>query len=172
MILITGVAGSGKSTVSQKLRDLGYISYEIETVPGLFHTIDKNTGKEFVDYDEQDMEKVGRAQWVCNAEKLAEILSDESSKLSFYCGTSSNIQEVMALFTKVFVLSASPENTRERLTNRTSHDFGKTVDVQNWLLGWKSDWETYMQERGAVVINSDKSVDDVAEQVLEAVKAT
>ncbi len=168
-VLITGLAGAGKSTLSKQLRDMGYSSYDIETLPGLFKTIYKDTKEPFPDYDDQNPEHVKKAGWVCDEDRLREIIASEHEPLSFYCGMSSNIQDLLGCFSVVFVLSASPGVTRERLTNRTSHNYGKTKDVQDWLLSWKSDWEKYMQDRGAVIINSDQNVGEIAKEVVSMV---
>jgi adenylate kinase family enzyme len=166
-ILITGVAGAGKSTVSAKLRELGYVSHEIETIPGLFRTVDKDSDEPFECFDEQDAEHVKKAKWICDESVLKEMITNEKSDLSFYCGTSSNIQKLLHLFTMTIVLSASPTNTRNRLTHRTSHDFGKSRDVQDWLLSWKDDWELFMKEKGAILISSDAPLIEVTEEILK-----
>lgn len=40
-ILVTGVAGSGKSAISSELKKFGYKSYDIESIKGLFLMVDK-----------------------------------------------------------------------------------------------------------------------------------
>lgn len=171
-ILITGVAGAGKSTVSAKLREQGYASYEIETIPGLFRTVDKETDESFKNFDEQNPEHVVRAKWICDEDTLSGIIKKENTELTFYCGTSSNIQKLLHLFTMTIVLSASHLNTRERLTHRTSHDFGKSKEVQDWLLSWKDNWEQFMKEKGAILINSDKAPIEIAEEIVNIAKSS
>ena len=44
-MLITGVAGSGKSAVCKELKKLGYLAHDIESVAGLFMMVDKKNWK-------------------------------------------------------------------------------------------------------------------------------
>lgn len=169
-ILVTGIAGSGKSTLSKHLRELGYASYEIETIPHLLITLDTQTNKPFEHYNQHDAKQVVRARWKCDIDKLAEIIEKEPDDIAFYCGTCSNIHDTLHLFTKVFVLSASHDVIRHRLTHRTSHDFGKEKDVQDWLLSWKDDWEKYMEGEGATLLNADATTEDTAQEILRIIQ--
>lgn len=56
-ILITGIAGSGKSTVCQQLSSMGYESHGIEDIEGMFEMYHKGTIDVFKDYDNADPEK-------------------------------------------------------------------------------------------------------------------
>ncbi len=165
-ILITGVAGSGKSTLSQYLREQGYSAYDIETIPDLFETVSKETGRSIAGYDNDDLEKVVEAQWMCNRERLQKIIADEKAVLSFYCGTASNLEDLLDLFSKIFILITNEPNTRSRLTKRTSHDFGKKKEVQDWIFTWKDWWENEMKERGAIPIDSNGTIQNTAESIL------
>lgn len=35
-VLIGGIAGCGKSTIAKKFKELGYVSFDIENIEGLF----------------------------------------------------------------------------------------------------------------------------------------
>lgn len=48
-ILITGIAGSGKSTVNKILGGFGYESYDIEDIDGMFEMYRKDTGEIYED---------------------------------------------------------------------------------------------------------------------------
>ena len=65
-ILITGVAGCGKSTIAKKLKEMSYVSYDIEGIKGLFSLYDKTTGKVIEDYNSEDLEVVKKMDWKCN----------------------------------------------------------------------------------------------------------
>lgn len=169
-ILVTGVSGVGKSTISKKLNELGYKAYDMDSLPGLFAIIDKKTGKPVVDYDNENLEKVMGIDWICNKEKLASIITSESSELTFYCGNASNMDEIMQLFNLVILLKIDSEVMRQRLTSRTENDFGKTAEVQDWLMTWKDWWENDMQQKGAITVYAHGSLDQIANELIEKSK--
>ena len=84
-IFITGVAGSGKSTVSHELARMGYPSHDIEESDyGLFVMVRKDTGEIFEDYDNSDLEKVNTARWICDPNKLRNLLDKQTEDIEFY----------------------------------------------------------------------------------------
>jgi len=169
-ILITGVSGSGKSSLSKRLNELGYKAYDMEEVPELFSMFDKKTGKPMIAHDNADLKKVLDMDWVCDTAKLAALIANESSSITFYCGNASDMDSILPLFDSVFLLKVGPEAMKHRLSTRTGNDFGRTVEVQDWILTWKDWWENDMQEKGAIVIDAHQSLDDVAKEVAQ--KAT
>ncbi|MDB5178390.1 MAG: P-loop ATPase protein family, partial [Patescibacteria group bacterium] len=40
LIIITGISGSGKTTVGRRLNELGYTAFDSKINPGLFHFVD------------------------------------------------------------------------------------------------------------------------------------
>ncbi|MEK6809275.1 MAG: AAA family ATPase [Nanoarchaeota archaeon] len=168
-VLITGESGSGKSSVCDELGKMGYKAYDLDGVPGLFSMIDKKTGKPSVGHDNKDLEKVKNIDWVCDVDKLKNIIANEESNLAFYCGAASNFSEIGLCFNSIVLLKASPENLRHRLTTRTSNDYGNTRDVQDWIMSRKEPWENEVEKNGAIVINADQDLHNIALEVLEKV---
>lgn len=166
-ILIAGISGTGKSSICGKLTKLGYKSYDIEEIEGLFTMFDKRTGKPFVDYDNYDLEKVKYHDWVCDKNKLQELVLKNKNGTTFYCGIASNTYDLLPLFDKVILLQASLEVIRKRLTERTTNDFGKTVEVQDMVLKEKDSWEKSMIEKGAIPIDANRSLAEMAGEIVE-----
>ena len=166
-VLITGIAGSGKSVICSELKNRGYQTYDIEDIDGLFAMVNKRTGKIAEDHDNDDLKSVKQSDWICDKEKLRVLLNECSKGPCFYCGTAANIDDLLPLFDRVFLLIASPEMTRKRLSTRKSKDFGNTPEVQEWVLSWKDWWENHMKEKDAVIINADQKVDVVAENIIQ-----
>lgn len=171
-ILITGVSGAGKSTLSNKLNELGYKAYDMEEVPDLFAMFDKKTGKPVVDHDNADLKKVLDMDWICDTEKLASIIANETSELTFYCGNASDMDSILPFFDMAILLKVGEKAMRHRLTTRTTNDFGRTAEIQDWILTWKDWWENDMKEKGAIVIDTDRNVENVIKEVIEKVTAT
>lgn len=169
-ILITGVSGSGKSTLSKKLNELGYKAYDMDDYPGLFTMFDKRTGKPVVDHDNTDLEKVDAMDWVCDTKKLASLIEHEPADMTFYCGNASDMDTILPLFDSVILLKIDQEAMRHRLTTRTENDFGRTAEIQDWIMKWKHLFENEMEEKRAIVVDAHQSLDDVAKEVIQ--KAT
>jgi broad-specificity NMP kinase len=169
-ILITGITGSGKSAVCDELKKRGYKAYDIEVMEGLFNLVDNKTGKIVNDYDNKNLEWVKRHDWVCNRKKLQELVR-KNVKGAFYCGTAGNLDELLSLFDKIFLLKVSPSILRKRLSTRKSNDYGRTPEVQDWIIEWKDWWENHMIENGAIVIGADRDLQEVTTDILERNKS-
>jgi len=169
-ILITGVAGTGKTSLSRKLNEMGFKAYDMDDYPGLFTMFDKRTGEPVVDHDNTDLEKVGAMDWVCDTEKLASLITHEPDDIAFYCGNASDMDTILPFFDSVILLKIGQETMRHRLTTRTENDFGRTAEIQDWIMKWKHLYENEMEEKGAIVVDAHQSLDDIAKEVIQ--KAT
>ena len=165
-VLITDITGSGKSAVCGELKKRGYKAYDIEIMEGLFNLIDKKTGKIVNDYDKKNLEMVKRHDWVCDIKKLQNLVH-KNKGVVFYCGTAGNLDELLFLFGKIFLLKVSPEILRKRLSTRKSNDYGRTSEVQDWIIEWKDWWENHMIEKGAIVIDADRDLQRVTTNILK-----
>ena len=169
-IFITGVAGSGKSVVCDELNKLGYKAYGIEDIAGLFKIVDK-TGKQAENYDNDNLESIKQADWICDKNKLQRLMRKNSEGIVFYCGTASNLDDLLTLFDKIFLLNVSQKVLRERLSPRSSTDFGRTHEVQRWIFSWKKWWEDHMREKGAVIINANRSLREIVNDIVDRSKS-
>ena len=164
-ILVTGIAGSGKSTVCAELKNLGFEAYDIEDLPGFFEMIDRKTGKPPLKYDNDDLAIVKQNEWICDTTKLERLIFNNKSGIVFYCGTGENLSKVYSLFDKVFLLVANKTVLKERLSERPVGDFGRKSDVQKWVFSWKKSWEDRLREKGAIVIKSSGDLRTVTKRI-------
>lgn len=136
-ILITGVPGTGKTTICHKLKELGYAACDMDKKRNLFIMVDKTTRTPIENHDNTDKEKVKNMDWICDTVLLKSLIDAETSPLAFYCGNASNIDEVLPHFDYVILVKTTSENLKERLTTRTTNDYGKTPEIQEWITSWK-----------------------------------
>jgi len=166
-ILITGVAGTGKSTVSDELNALGHKAFNIEEIDGLFDMVDKRTGEPFEDFDFNDLELVKRLDWLCDKEKLQRLMSENPDGVNYYCGTASNTDDLLPLFNKVFLLTVDDVILHERLRTRISNDFGRTPEIQQWVSSWRKPYENHLVEEGAILIDASRLLSEVVRDIIE-----
>jgi len=165
-ILITGISGTGKTTISAELNKRGYKAYDMDDIPNLFSMIDKQTKKLIENHDNTDLEKVKKMDWICDKDKLQSIITEENSPIAFYCGDASNLDEIISLFETVVLLQTNHEKIRQRLTHRNDNDFAKTSEVQDWIMSWKDQLENKIKEGGALVIETSGDLEQIISEII------
>lgn len=168
-ILITGVSGSGKSEISRQLKALGYETYDMDSIEDLCVMVDKKMGLPTPYDNGNDLEKIQKMYWLYKKDRLADFIANQKNDTAFYSGFPNNLQEILPLFTKVILLTASPSNIRKRLVARTDNGFGKSVEVQDHILRGKEKLERELLEKGAIAVSADESVPQMVEDVIKAV---
>ena len=121
-ILITAVAGTGKTTVCGALRQLGYHAHDLESIEGLYELIDERTGEAVQVNMNRINEDLG---WYCNKTKLRQIVDTETAELTLYCGGMANTEDVWDVFDTVIVLTVTDETTTRRLSTRAPGEIWK-----------------------------------------------
>lgn len=166
-ILITGIAGSGKSTICEELSKLGQESHGIEDIKGMFAMYRKGTREIFDDYDNADPEKIKNSEWLCNINKLKQLLKKQIKNIAFYCGVASNMGDLIPLFDKVILLKVGADTLHSRLsTQEGTNNIGNTEDSRQTVLGWKDWWENEMVKKGAIAIDASNKPGEVAQKIL------
>ncbi len=169
-ILITGVNGSGKTTICAELKAMGYQACDMDKKRGLFMLVDKETREPIPSHDNANLGKVRATEWICDTAKLSSLIEADVEGVSFYCGSASNMHDILPFFNKIILLQVDEKTTRERLTSRdNNNDFGKTIEVQDWIIGWKKTWEDKMVARGAVIVDAHGDSKDVAEKIVSLI---
>ncbi|MGK2896701.1 MAG: AAA family ATPase [Candidatus Saccharimonadales bacterium] len=167
-ILVTAVAGSGKSTICRALQELGYSALDIESIPGLFELVHEDTGEPMIKHDAGNLELVAQGDWNCKVDELQSLLQKQTDDVTYYCGAMSNIKEVRHLFDKVIVLRVSDETTLKRLSTRKVGEFGRTDEIRQWVLSWKSEIEEEWIAAGGIAVSAEGKPDEVAQLVVVA----
>ncbi|OGD83589.1 hypothetical protein A2572_04805 [Candidatus Collierbacteria bacterium RIFOXYD1_FULL_40_9] len=165
--LITGVSGSGKSTVCKELKKRNFEAHDVEDIDGLFEMYHKGTNKIFEEYDNANPEHIKGAEWNCDIDKLKKLIVAQKSEIAFYCGIASNMNEVVGLFDKFFVLKSSKVSLNNRLKNREgTDDIGNNQKGRDVVLGWKDWWEEEMQKQGGILIEANDSSENITNDIL------
>lgn len=167
-VLITGVSGTGKSTVAKILNERGVAAVDLHDVPSLFYWQDKKTGArvEYTpDHPEGWFDTVDRR---CDFGKLEEILNRSDDVIVAGSDDGSDKKEFFALFDKVLLLQASPEVLVRRMETRTNKSgYGKTKEEQDDNIAWQKKFDPALLAQGAIPINTDRPIDKVVKDILK-----
>ncbi|MFA6524083.1 MAG: hypothetical protein WC264_00460 [Candidatus Paceibacterota bacterium] len=72
-IFITGIAGSGKTTICHQLNKIGYKAYDIEATKGLFKTFYRDNSKSNK-HNNDNLNEVKNREWICDIKKLKSFM--------------------------------------------------------------------------------------------------
>jgi len=162
---ITGVSGVGKSSVVEKLKEKGVYSIDIDSVRGLTHWFDKDTKQKCEWSPGMTDEWYRKHEYLCDKEKLIDFINDTDKDIVVVAGLASNRSELWDLFDKVFLLQCKEETFIKRIIERIEHNFGKHILEQENILSWYKNFEKETLEQGAISINTDCSLVEVADKI-------
>jgi dephospho-CoA kinase len=168
LIYVTGLSGSGKSSIRRALQARGYTAYDIDE-DGFKAWYHRQSGhKAAIQPDWKDVDRnLKQIYWKKFERSKVEALAVRAQRETiFLCGTSPNDNEVWDLFDRVIHLSVSSETLRHRLAERTGNDYGKHPDDLKDLLKWNESQDELMQGLGAVVIDAEQPLEVVVGKVL------
>ena len=165
---ITGVSGTGKSTVAEELKKRGIYTIDIDSIKGLSKWINKDTNKVSHQRPDIDKEFFKKNKNVCDREKLIEMMGNE--EIVVVLGLRDNQNEILDLFDKIFLFSCSEDILMKRILNRTENDFGKHPLEQKMIIDSYKKYEKKMLEKGAILVNADKPLEEVVEEVIKNIK--
>lgn len=169
-VLISGIAGSGKSFVANHLSKIGFEAYDMEQDEEMFKMYRKDNGQVFDNYDNSNIKHVTNARWMCDINLLKKLIANQKNNLAFYSCIADNMEEVIPLFDKFILLKASKNILYQRLCNRIgTDDYGNTEIARQRILNWKDEFEKRMKNNGGIVVDADGAVDVVSQRILEKI---
>jgi broad-specificity NMP kinase len=164
-IFVTGVSGVGKTSVAKALETKGVRAVDMDE---LSHWRDKQTDEK-VGWEPGRTEEWHDAHaWVCDIEKLKTELSKAENVV--VAGHAANEDEYLPFFDKTFVLVCRPETIVQRIEQRTDNDYGKHPREQQRILDWHKSFDTYMENKGGVLLDAERSLDEVVADILQSLK--
>lgn len=162
---ITGIAGTGKSTTAEKLKEFGFTVYDID-VEGICHWSHKLTKEEAKYNTGVGKDWVDAHDYVCDEEKLKELLVRNPDKNTVIVGIASNQENFFPLFDKVFLLYCSEETFIRRLNTRNDgNNFAKDPSEQKQILSWYKSFQERVEKLGAIPVNTDMPLDQVVGEI-------
>ncbi|MSU76413.1 hypothetical protein EXS54_03015 [Patescibacteria group bacterium] len=167
LYFVTGISGSGKTTVARALRSMGHVAFDSKINKGLFFFADKD-GNKPDDYLPHDESWANRYKWVLNKKMLDELL-EENKKADrvFLCGGAHDLEQYWPLGENVFLLRVDAPTMLQRLSSNTrDNNFGKDNATQKKLLERLNRFQQKQLAAGAVSVDALRPIEDVVEDIL------
>lgn len=168
LIYVTGVSGSGKSTVMAELKRRGYNAYDVDMdgVAAFYHI---KSGR-----------KIGQAEasvrtpewrkhhaWQMSRETVEDLAKQAKNNLVFLCGAAANDEDMYDLFDTIIALSLNADTLEQRLLSRTGSEYGVRKDERQSALEWHKTADKDYLNVGAVLVKSDRPINEVVDEIIE-----
>ncbi len=124
-ILITGMSGTGKSSVIEALGRRGHDAVDVDSPAW-------SEWKAVATEGQQETE--AQPEWVWREEKIAALLEQERSAPLFISGCASNQGRFYPLLETVVLLSAPTETILARVALRSNNNYGKSAEERTMIL--------------------------------------
>jgi hypothetical protein len=169
---VTGLSGTGKSSVLRELRARGYHARGVDE-DGYADWINRVTGRpDRFPHGEPGFDFhawYAAHYWVLSVRRIS-LLSRAAARLGqpvFLCGAASGDDVVWQRFARVIALVADERTIVRRLAAR-DNEFGKTPEELADVLFWHAGFEAAYRGFGATIIDATKPLPQVVAEVLAA----
>jgi dephospho-CoA kinase len=147
-VLLTGMSGTGKSSVVDELRARGYKAVD-------------------TDYGFCDVQPDGRQLW--REDAIQELLATEDAEVLFVAGCDENQGTFHPQFDHIVLLSAPLETMVERLETRTNNRYGKSPLEFSRFLEDVETVEPLLRRAADHEVRTTMPLDDVVATILRLV---
>lgn len=162
--LITGVAGTGKSSLERRFKEDGHQTIDIDD--GYARWQDVVTQEAVAPPVNEVAEWYETHDWMTNTPKLLAKIKDSASTPTplFVFGNTGNLYTLHPYFKKTFALEYRNEALiRQRIYSRTDNDYGKNpIEFANLLSYYKPMQEKF-RSVGAIAIDCSLPIDHIVD---------
>jgi dephospho-CoA kinase len=151
-VLVTGMSGTGKSTVLRQLSERGHQIVDLD---------DEGWSQEFPTADSLSREQLWRE------DRMDALLADTSRGLLFVAGCASNQGKFYDRFDAVVLLSVPVEVLLERLAFRDTNAFGKDPAERERILQDLAEVEPLLRATATAELDTRRPLDEVVDAIEE-----
>ena len=167
LFYVTGISGSGKSTTGKELTKRGYEVHEVDD--GLAAFYNNDTGLEVVrplTPEERTIDWRKQHAWKIPRQKIEQLSRRAKSKPIYVCGTASNDEDFLDLFSKIIALSVDDKTLKHRIATRSSGDFGNLPHELDTILEWQKTAARDYEKMGAILVDATQPLNQVVDMVI------
>ena len=163
-ILLTGMSGTGKSTVISQLKVLGFKAVDLDT--GEFsHWIDVEP-----DCSRYELPAQGR-DWVWRVDRVERLLAEEDTDVLFVSWCAENMTALLPRFDHVILLSAPAQVIAQRLRTRSNNRFGKRPEELTQVMALMQSVEPLLRKVADTEIDTTVELRQIVTTVLALAEA-
>jgi len=171
-ILITGIAGSGKSTIIAELQRRGRKVIDLDDC-GVCVWVNKKTGIQAEYHEGAGKEWIENHRWQVVVPRLIGLLNSfGNDKDIFVGGKVARIQlgEIKEIFDRIYLLIPDDAIIHERLRTRTINkvNFAKGDDERKTIIEGRRPFEAACLEIGAIPLNNRGTVSELIKDILNS----
>ncbi|HUS14833.1 MAG TPA: AAA family ATPase [Chloroflexia bacterium] len=160
-ILVTGISGTGKSTVVAALAAQGYKAVDADSEAWSEWVTDFRPSAIPGDSPVEP----GR-DWVWRADRIATLLATEDADILFLSGCAQNMGPFLPQFDHVVLLSAPPGVIVDRLAGRTNNAYGKQPHEVARVLDLQQAVEPLLRAAAGHEIDTSRPLAEVVATIL------
>lgn len=172
LIYVTGISGSGKSTVLHELRSRGYTAFGTDE-DGIASFHDRKTGERLENPPTEAAQRTPewRKQyvWRITPECVRELKDESRDRDIFLCGVAENEDEVWGMFDHHVALVVDDATLVHRITTRTNNNFGQVEHEMASILEWQASTAENYARFGHVIVDATQPVANVVDVILSTV---
>ena len=159
-VLLTGMSGTGKSTLIQRVAGLGYKA--IDTDDGFSEWVPLADGV--------PRYSGATGEWLWREDLIRELLATEDADVLFVSGCVRNQSKFYSRFDHVVLLSAPRDVIVERLRTRGTNPYGKRDEDVAEVVQLQATVEPLLRKSASLELVTTESVDETVNRLLALIR--